>query len=180
MTRKFLLFFSFVLLILIYYFTGNEDKKGKQQPPMVTKIQAKKMGHQINFEKLQLDGKKVIGLTPGKEKEQLKSLQVLNIPSPEWQEGLKKALETQGGNTIKELTIQNIDSFVWIHEGAPLFVESVIVKIKGNENQLVNFRVLVDAQTGKILRSWDQPVIDPIDPRSNFKIKVDPRYHTEN
>ena len=136
--------------------------------------------HQVDLEKLQIDGRKVMGLTPGKEKEQLEKLQVMNSPSPDWEEGLKKALEIQGGNSIKEISLKKIDSFVWVHEGAPLFVESVVVTLKGQDNELVNFRVLVDAQTGKILKNWDQPVVDPMDPRTNFKIKVDPRYHSEN
>lgn len=104
----------------------------------------------------------------------------MNSPSPDWEEGLKKNLGVQGGSSIKEISLKKIDSFVWVHEGAPLFVESVFVTLKGTDNQLVNFRVLVDAQTGKILKNWDQPVVDPMDPRTNFKIKVDPRYHSEN
>jgi len=166
---------------LAYFILRSDDQKNEQISNLLSEVMKKKTKiHQVDFEKLQLDGRKVVGLTPGKEKEQLGKLQVMNSPSPEWEEGLKKNLQAQGGNSIKEISLKKRDSFVWVHEGAPLFVESVFVTLKGQDNQLINFRVLVDAQTGKILKNWDQPVVDPMDPRTNFKIKVDPRYHSEN
>jgi hypothetical protein len=133
----------------------------------------------VDVDTLQIDGRKVIGLTPGKEKEEISKIQVANSPSPEWKPNLEKTILIQGGNSVKDLEINKVDSFVWSQDGISLFVESVIVKFKNEHNESTSFRVLVDAQTGKILQNWDRPLIDPISPSHSFKLKVDPSYDSE-
>lgn len=131
----------------------------------------------IDLEKREVNGKKVIGLQSGKEKDQLKNIRVANTPSPLWEPALEESLRLQGGKELKDIKLNKVDSFVWNHDGVALFVESVIVTIKNSKNEETIFRVLVDAQSGKILKNWDQPVIDPVNPRQGFRIKIDPRYH---
>ncbi len=136
------------------------------------------VAHEVDLKNLRIDGKKVVGLPPGEEEEQIRNLQVTNRVSPEWREKLESALRLQGGSEVKELLIDKVDSFIWAHGGIALNVESVIVRLKNLKDEQTSFRVLVDAQTGKILKNWDQPVIDPANPRDAFRIKVDPSYHT--
>jgi Zn-dependent metalloprotease len=133
----------------------------------------------VNPEKVEINGKKVVGLSPGKEKEEIQKLKVSNLPSPQWQPALEKTLRAQGGDSLKEVSFNKVDSFVWAHDGIALFVESVIVTIKNDKNAVTTFRVLVDAQSGKILQNWDHPIFDPLNPKDRFRIKIDPRYHSE-
>ena len=132
----------------------------------------------VNIEKLQINGQKVLGLVRGKEKEEIKKIKVANTPSPEWKENLEETLLTQGGGGVKDLKIEKVDSFVWTKDGVALFVESVIVKLKNEANESTSFRLLVDAQSGKILGNWDQPVIDPVNPHDDLRVKVDPSYES--
>lgn len=175
MTKRFvnivilsILFFSIVTLVRLYF----SSKKTETAPVKQQKIV-------VNTEKIEINGLKVIGLTPGKEKEEIQNLKVSNTPSNEWEQGLEETLRTQGGDALKEVSFNKVDSFVWVQDGIALFVESVIVSIKNDKNAETKFRVLVDAQNGKILQSWDPPVYDPLNPKERFRIRIDPRYHSE-
>lgn len=130
----------------------------------------------IDVEKLEVDGKKIVGLSVGHEKEEIQKLKVSNQVSPVWKENLKEALILQGGSSVKDIQLKVVDSFVWAQDGIALYVESVIVELKDDNNAAVSFRVLVDASNGKILKNWDQPVIDPVSPKDQFSIKVDQSY----
>lgn len=98
----------------------------------------------------------------------------VNSPNKVWKENLETQLREQGGDLLKELTIKEVESFVWKENGLPLQVQSVIVTLKNVKNAETSFRVLVDAQTGKILRSWDAPIFDPISPSEKLTVKLDP------
>ena len=135
--------------------------------------------HTPDLKPFEIEGKKVVGLSPGKEAQEIKNLKVANSVSPEWQENLEESFKAQGGQAIKDIAIQKVDSFIWAQDGVALNVESVIVTLKNQKNEETTFRVLVDAQTGKILKNWDRPVYDPLNPRQNFGIKVDSRYHND-
>lgn len=159
----------FALIILVslalgaLYFMKGQENSG------LSEIKPK-----INLEKLEIDGKKVVGLSPGKEKEEIKQIKVTNTTSETWKENLEKTLELQGGSSINEIKIEKVDSFIWSNDGVALHVESAVVKLKGENNVQTSFRVLVDAQTGKILRNWDQPVFDPVSPQDDFKLTARP------
>ncbi len=133
----------------------------------------------VDVDRLQVNGLRVVGLAPGRERDQMRTLSVVNRPSADWEEGLLSTFRAQGGQAIKEMNLKKVDSFVWIHDGLALFVESVIVSLKSDQNRETTFRVLVDAQNGKILQHWDQPIVESPNPRDNFRIKLDPRYHEE-
>lgn len=104
------------------------------------------------------------------------SLGYVNTPSPDWEDRLEASLKAQGGQNLKSITIKNEKSFVWDREENPLFVQSVVVTLVNQQEAQSSFRAIVDAQTGKILETWDQTISDPADVRGGFRIKLDPRY----
>lgn len=176
MTSRSLKFISITFAILIMTYLFISQKKDDSQPVISTQKKELKK-YEIDVENLKIDGRKVVGLPPGKEKESLSKIQPSNRPSKDWDEELEKTIRNQGGDGVKDVLLKNIDSFIWTQDGHSLFVESVIVTLKKPNNEEISFRVLVDSETGKILKNWDQPIFDPINPRDNFKIKIDPRYH---
>jgi hypothetical protein len=134
----------------------------------------------VDPQTLTIDGKMVTGLPLAQDAvTQLKDLKIANKVSSEWKPNLEKSLKAQGGDNVKEINIRKVDSFVWNHDGVALFVESVVVTLKNQKNEESSFKALVDAQNGKILKNWDQPIYDPLHPKDNFKVKIDPRYHNE-
>jgi hypothetical protein len=165
--------FIFLILGSFFLYDYQSENFSKEIKELIAKIKIK------DETKIEIKGKRVVGLSPGKEKEEFAKLEVTNVPSPEWKIELKSALMNQGGGLLKEITLKEVDSFVWVQEGVALFVESVIVTIKNEQDEKTRFKVLVDAQTGKILKNWDQPVIDPGNPRDSFKVKIDPRYNSD-
>lgn len=153
-----------LLIVLIWYFTGKTGKTIKVDGPDSTRIE-----HKYN-------GRRVLNLPPGREKEILENLKVTNIVSEEWQKKVEEALRLQGGDSLKDVSIQKVESLIWLYHGVALNVESVAVTLKNERKEQTRFRALIDSQNGKILQTWDQPVIDPANPRDKFNIKVDPRY----
>lgn len=149
-----------------------KDSNSKTPPDPQSKIV-------INEEKLEINGRKIVGLRPGMEKQDIKKIRVANHPSEEWRQPLEKTLRAQGGSSLKDVKLDKVDSFVWVQDGIALFVESVIVKIRNDKNHETKFRVLVDAQTGKILNNWDRPVVDVYNPKEEYRVPIDPRYHSE-
>lgn len=178
MNKRYPYIFLLILVFLgIFIFLRKEFSSHREirteQPPQPS---AKEPDPQ---EVIKIKGKRVVGLRPGHEKEQMAKMKVANSPSDSWEPALKETLRQQAGDNLKEISLNKVDSFVWAHDGIALFVESVIVTLKNKKNETTSFRVLVDAQNGKILKNWDQPVIDPANPRDEFRIKIDPRYHGE-
>ncbi len=133
----------------------------------------------IDSETLQIDGRRVVGFQPGEEKKKIKSLKIVNKASGDWKEALERTLRKQGGSAVKEIQMEVVDSLVWTQDEMGLFVESVVVTLRDDKNTSTTFRVLVDSQSGKILKNWDQPVIDPANPRESLRLKLDPRYHQD-
>lgn len=119
------------------------------------------------------NGRKVIGL---KETEvNPDKIKISNHISPDWKEKVTEGLKAQGGEDLKEINIEKVESLIVVQDGRALNAESVKVILKNQKGEESSFRALVDSQTGKILESWDRPVIDPANPRQEFGLKVDPR-----
>lgn len=177
MTKRRLFFaLFFITLAGLVFFLRNRPL---QTPPATLKKEKTQTKiPEVDAKSLKIEGKRVVGLRPGNEEEEIKKLKIANTPSPEWKPALEETLRAQGGDAIKEIKFETVDSFVWAQDGIALFVESVIVTLRSDKNPPTTFRVLVDAQNGKILKNWDQPVFDPANPRENFRIKIDPRYHS--
>ena len=133
----------------------------------------------VDLKNQTINGKRVIGLPPGDTAQQLKKIKISNIVTSDWQPNLERTIKAQGGNAVKSIAIRSLDSFIWNQDGLSLNVESVIVTVKNHKNQETSFKALVDAQNGKILKNWDQPIFDPLQPGNNFKININPRYHDE-
>lgn len=104
------------------------------------------------------------------------SVGYVNTPSPDWEKRLETSLKEQSGNSLKTIKIQKESSMVWVKDGNPLLVQSVIITLTSQKAAESSFRAMVDSQTGKVLESWDRTISDPANVRGGFRIKLDPRY----
>lgn len=102
------------------------------------------------------------------------------LPSEAWKDALEKNIRLQGGNSLKEVLITKLDSFVLNHEGISLNAEAVAINLTNQKGEATTFKAVVDSQNGKILRTFDHPINDPVNPRATPGIKIDPRYHGMN
>ena len=93
----------------------------------------------------------------------------------EWKEKLEDNIRELSDNQDTQITIVHERSMNWNDQGQIIPAEAVKVMVKG-EKKSTNFRALVDANSGRIIQTWDQPVYDPVNPREGFGIKLDPRY----
>lgn len=162
-----------ILGVIIFLSKSSKSPLVKQAPEPVIETPV------IDSNTLTIDGKKVLGLPPGLEKKEIEKLKIANKVSTEWEPNLEKSIRAQGGDSVKDIAIKKVDSFVWNQDGVALFVESVVVTIKNQKNEETSFKALVDAQNGKILKNWDQPIFDPVHPKDRYKVRIDPRYHNE-
>jgi hypothetical protein len=169
-----LLAFSLILSLFFYFFTRSKNDLTKQSITSSQKLNLEKQDQ----EQIMIDGRKIIG--PDYSEEEIKSLKVANKATSFWRESLERTLRKQGGKAIKDIKFDVVESLVWTENNRALYVESVLVTLKDDKNVQTNFKVMVDSQTGKILKNWDQPVIDPANPREDFKLKLDPRYHSDH
>ncbi len=173
--RNFSLILGLVIILGVVIFLSKSSKSllinKASDLPEVTPV--------IDTETLTIDGKKVLGLPPGIEKKEIQKLKIANKASSEWEPNLEKSIRAQGGDSVKDIAIKKVDSFVWNHDGIALFVESVVVTVKNQKNEETSFKALVDAQNGKVLKNWDQPIFDPVHPKDRYKVRIDPRYHNE-
>ena len=101
------------------------------------------------------------------------------LSHPVWKEQVEKNLLTQAAGTLKKAEIEKIDSFDWKIGKVDVKVDSVIVKLEHTKGHRSSFRAIVDASNGKILQTWDHPVIDQFDPKARNTVKIDPRYHND-
>lgn len=101
------------------------------------------------------------------------------LSHPVWKEQIEKTLLTQAAGTLKNAEIEKVDSFNWRIGKVDVKVDSIIVKLEHTKGHRSSFRAIVDASNGKILQTWDHPVLDNFDPKTRHNIKVDPRYHND-
>jgi hypothetical protein len=171
-----ILFLSFITIAAITYIAMVE----KDLPMLKTTQAQKKLSSPFIDEiNLRFDGKKVLGLPPGNERTTIRNLRIANRSQGNWKPGLHKALMAQGGNLIKDIKVEELDSFIWNESGIAIHVETVKISLKNAKNETTVFNAMVDSETGKILQNWNQPIIDNFDKRDNYKIKIDPRYLNE-
>lgn len=100
------------------------------------------------------------------------------IKQPHWKNQLEQTLFTQSSGNLKKAEIEKVDSFDWKIGKAHIKVDSIIVKLEHIQGQKTSFRAIVDASNGKILQTWDQPVVDEIGGKAS-DIRIDSRYHHE-
>lgn len=101
------------------------------------------------------------------------------VQAPIWKENLEKTLRAQGGSFIKDIEIEKVDSFDWKVGNVDVRVDSIKVSLKNVKGQRSSFRAIVDASNGKILQTWDQPIIDNFSANAGGTIKIDSRYHND-
>jgi len=106
----------------------------------------------------------------------LQAMMPINKRTDFWQKNLETTLTRLGGKDLKSIDIKRVDSFIWKQQNLLLNVESVLVRLYNQKGEETSFRAIVDAQNGKILQTWDQPVIDHINARDTFGIRLDSRY----
>ena len=103
-------------------------------------------------------------------------LSYVNTPSPDWEEKLHSSLKEQAPSA-KNIQVTTEDSLVWMRDGNAILVESVKVVLQNQNGEESSFRALVDSQTGRVLESWDRSISDSLNPKAEFKLKLDPRYN---
>jgi len=155
--------------VLIYYFFSKKEI-------MTVDQKSEKDQSQKNSMELTIQGRRLLNPPKNLTKEKIKKIVPVNPPKESWKEGVEQTLRLQGGDAITKLEIKKAESFVWLVDGGPLNVESVVIRIQNEKKEETIFRALVDSSSGKILHTWDQPIVDPVNPRKKFKVKIDPRY----
>lgn len=178
--RRYLYLIAAALVVVIIYALTNKSSQrpdSSKSAPFSDSLPPTNLEPNAGNKKVEIKGRKVLGLSPDEENIEVEDIKIANEVSEEWQEGVKKGLRAQGGSSLSEIEIKRTDSFIWAHEGVALNVESVLISLKNQNGEERKFRAMVDSETGKILRTWDHPVIDPMNPRENRGISVDPRYH---
>jgi hypothetical protein len=175
--RRYLYLIAAALVVVIIYALTNKSPQNSESSnsshsPLPPNLESK-----TDNKIIEVKDRKVLGLSPAVDNIKVEDLKIANEVSEDWQEGVEKALRAQGGNSLSEINIKKTDSFIWAHEGVALNVESVMITLKNQNGEERKFRAMVDSETGKILRTWDHPVIDPMNPRENRGISIDPRYH---
>lgn len=166
------------MVIYYFFFTANRAPLLPKFTPTQATRTAPTQASPVATE-MKINGRKVINLPAGKTEKDLPDFIPQNIPSPEWQKSVKKALLLQAGGKLKDLKINTVESLVWIQNQTPLNVESVMISFRDPQNREIAFRALVDSQSGRLLQTWDQPVMDDFQNDSNEGIGLDPRYQED-
>lgn len=161
---------------ILYFLRQKKPLPSIAEKPTSTTI-VKEEPQVIDVERLEINGKRVVGLPAGQEKSEIMKIHVSNRPSDDWKPGLEKALVAQGGNNIKDIKIEKLDSYIWTESGVSLHVDTVKITLKDQKDSSVSFNAMIDSQTGKILKNWNQPVIDNFNHQKKFKVRIDPRYY---
>ncbi len=125
---------------------------------------------------LEVEGRKVVGPLPRNAHGSQRRIVLSNKVSAHWKEDLEKSLTGLAGATLKEIKISKLDSFIWTVSGQSLNVESVLITMENAKGEISKFNALVDSQNGKIIQTWNQPVVDSSNPRENSGVKIDSRY----
>jgi hypothetical protein len=170
--RRLFLLLSVVLIIgMVLYLKENSPD---------TPIAFQRKSHSQKLEKFPApqDKKSPIRL-PSAEVKATPTINASNTISDAWEENLESSLRVQGGPSLKDVKIEKLDSLIWKQDGIALHVETVRITLTNDKSNQTSFKVMVDSQTGKILKNWDQPVFDPANPREKFKLALDPRYHND-
>lgn len=124
-------------------------------------------------EKRKMEDKPLIETTSSDEQSLIDEV----LPDEEWEENIKSQLIRQAYDENLDVQIIKEKSLTWEEMGRPIEVESVKISLRNPAGETSTFRALVEQNTGKILRTWDRPVIDPINPRERNGIKISPLYH---
>ena len=158
------------LFILSVAFLGLFLFLKEKGPPTISEEKKNK------FEKPKKNTLRNVASTGAVSPSQPQAMAPINRRTDQWEKNLEKTLSVHGGTDLKDINIQKISSFIWKQHNLLLNVESVLIKIANQKGEQTSFKAIVDAQTGKILQTWDQPVFDHVNPRENFGIKLDPRH----
>lgn len=170
MTKKKYQALAALTIVASAYFFFQDRKVLEEVPSKISATHSPAQPNQIVKQAALETGVVAVARTPA-------SVGYVNIPSPEWQERLEESLKEQAGDSLKEIQIKKERSFVWKMDSSPIMVESVVVTMTNKQEAQSSFRALVDAQTGKVLETWDRTIFDPADAnKARLGIALDPRY----
>ncbi|HLW56651.1 MAG TPA: hypothetical protein VKY27_04655 [Bacteriovoracaceae bacterium] len=94
-----------------------------------------------------------------------------------WEENVRSHLLRQAFDDDFEVKITKENSFTWEELGNSILVDSIKVSLRNPAGETSTFRAIVDHNTGKVLRTWDRPIFDPVNPRERRGIPLNPLYH---
>ena len=168
MNKYLLLTFIFAAIILLLIQRGGEHKEvvvHKISSEQIREIDEKEEKRILEAEKSALDTSSTEAVSDEYDHEKA------------WEENIKSNLLRQSFDENYDIKLTKESSFTWDELGAPIDVDSVKVSLRNPSGETSSFRALIDKNNGKILRTWDRPVIDPINPREKRGIKLNPLYH---
>lgn len=108
------------------------------------------------------------------------SAQTTDLPVKDepWEENVKVQLKRQAMDDNVEVNIIKESALFWEEMGTSIEANTIKVQLRTPAGETTSFRALIDSNTGKVLRTWDRPVLDPINPRERSGIRINSRYHT--
>lgn len=95
-----------------------------------------------------------------------------------WEENVKVQIKRQAMDDNIEVNVTKESTLFWEEMGTSIEANTIKVQLRTPAGETTSFRALIDSNTGKVLRTWDRPVLDPINPREQSGIKINARYHT--
>lgn len=172
--NKYLLLFIFSLAVFLLLFQGSAEHK-------------KTVVHTISSDQImEIDDK---------EEKRLKEAEAATFDSKSspdsyfestevydktWEDNVKSSILRQAFDSDFEVSVVKEKSFLWKELGNEIEVDSVKVSLRNPAGETSTFRAIVDHNTGKVLRTWDRPIFDSINPRERPGIKLNPLYHPED
>lgn len=167
MNKRTFLIFTLLALALFFFKEKAEHKKT--------------VVHKISDEQIkEIDEKEEKQILKRKALSKETSSIIEDDEDPNWQENVKTNILRQTSDPHVDIQLTKEKSFVWEELGTPIEVSSVKVSLRNIAGETSTFRALIDQNTGKVLRTWDRPVFDPINPREVPGIKLSPLYHPQD
>lgn len=166
-----LIFFGFAIAYYVHHM--EEPPVEKETPPRTNVKSVRPLPKQR--EEIMVNGRKIIGKVTEEQRKNPELIKPANIPSPAWKKEVLHSLEKLGGDEVKTVSIKKVESVVWMKNEGGINAESVIITLKNKEGMESSFRALVDAQTGRILETWDRTIFEPVGHQEGL-IQLDERY----
>jgi|GEM_PF-4007879 len=93
-------------------------------------------------------------------------------PPPPWEDQLIENLKAQAGDELEKIDYVVFERRSWPVNEIKIPVALTTLKLTRKGGMETKVDVMIDETTGKILQSWNAPVIDPVNPREEFRIKL--------
>lgn len=107
-------------------------------------------------------GRRVLNTPPKMTQTKLPDIKVSNQVSRDWETNLVSTLRYQGGDRLKDVKIEKVESIIWTTNGHYINAESVRITLTDQNGALTKFRAIVDSESGQIIEVWDRPMIENV------------------